>query len=885
MSPQPDDVKSLAYYAFRAKKTGVSIGGLTAGDYHVQIPDKVDLAKAKNLWEEMNDDALLPLDAIDLPQNDFLDIADQIYQGIHYREVRLTLPPLPPPPITHEPYFPKYLATISKDTRTSVAVNETIGRVNEVIESDVLHRCNGLVVGRVQSGKTRNYIGLMLKAADEGWNVILVLTSAIRSLALQTRNRIVEEFAKSGANNKQHIRELDFLSSNSNNELAGEKLNGDFFYWGVSMKQVDGLERIKSWLSISGQPLPSMRVMIIDDEADNATPDSNSKDPKNLDEEELDERIEAIRSAPNYGNLAEWFTYLRRREWPDIGAKTPEAKTFGEIDALLKGAKSKASQRDELVNSAAFRHFLGMDEFTDPPVENLIMAFFNKPLGGGDDSCGAFLLLLKSILDIARERSTINAAVCALVGPNPETGMYAYPFARCAYLGYTATPYANILNESPSGQSPIYADFIQSLSVPPQYFGTEAIFGCDWKTPEPRMPIVEPITDAEQDKILMPLRQESNLKADEALVCKCGNEKVEWKSLKDAIAWAFCMAAVRRHLRGKIADAKEREKRDHRWTTMIVNVHHVRAVHGIVREALEDYIRACCAEPDARAAFAESCHEVWTKQTQQFTLEKFNELFNGNVEPSRNYGDGVADYPVWEEIFPELMHFLEGYMETKDGVEQWVPNYTHTIVINSTPKGLQEQAEYNQDAADLAKHTVKELTGDHLWIVSGGNTIRRGLTLPGLTVSYFDRLRDSTCVDTLTQMGRWFGYRSGYELLPRVWMNLATLGEMKRIAVLEQRLHESIAHNFSQHYSPQDPAHFQHIDCWGRGLSGHARAKQVLEADVGTIAVTNDFYTDAVRRKKIYGVCEKFIEKKSAARRHDAPRTNTFTTSPRFGKR
>ncbi|TVS19591.1 MAG: endonuclease, partial [Gammaproteobacteria bacterium] len=50
----------------------------------------------------------------------------------------------------------------------------------------------------------------------------------------------------------------------------------------------------------------------------------------------------------------------------------------------------------------------------------------------------------------------------------------------------------------------------------------------------------------------------------------------------------------------------------------------------------------------------------------------------------------------------------------------------------------------------------------------GGFSLSRGLTLEGLTVSYF--LRNSMMYDTLMQMGRWFGYRPGYEDLCRVWI-------------------------------------------------------------------------------------------------------------------
>ncbi|MCZ4654578.1 Z1 domain-containing protein [Dietzia kunjamensis] len=53
-------------------------------------------------------------------------------------------------------------------------------------------------------------------------------------------------------------------------------------------------------------------------------------------------------------------------------------------------------------------------------------------------------------------------------------------------------------------------------------------------------------------------------------------------------------------------------------------------------------------------------------------------------------------------------------------------------------------------------------------VVIGGNTLSRGLTLEGLIVSYF--VRASNAYDSLLQMGRWFGYRIGYEDLQRVWM-------------------------------------------------------------------------------------------------------------------
>lgn len=58
-------------------------------------------------------------------------------------------------------------------------------------------------------------------------------------------------------------------------------------------------------------------------------------------------------------------------------------------------------------------------------------------------------------------------------------------------------------------------------------------------------------------------------------------------------------------------------------------------------------------------------------------------------------------------------------------------------------------------------------------IAVGGNSLSRGITLEGLCVSYF--YRESKMYDTLLQMGRWFGYRPGYEDIVKVWMSNNTM--------------------------------------------------------------------------------------------------------------
>lgn len=79
--------------------------------------------------------------------------------------------------------------------------------------------------------------------------------------------------------------------------------------------------------------------------------------------------------------------------------------------------------------------------------------------------------------------------------------------------------------------------------------------------------------------------------------------------------------------------------------------------------------------------------------------------------------------------------------------------------------------------------------GRHI-VAVGGNRLSRGLTLEGLTVSYF--LRTATMCDTLLQMARWYGFRSGYEDLIRIWTTDGIARWFTELALVEQSLRDSI---------------------------------------------------------------------------------------------
>lgn len=75
-------------------------------------------------------------------------------------------------------------------------------------------------------------------------------------------------------------------------------------------------------------------------------------------------------------------------------------------------------------------------------------------------------------------------------------------------------------------------------------------------------------------------------------------------------------------------------------------------------------------------------------------------------------------------------------------------------------------------------------------VAVGGNRLSRGLTLEGLTVAYF--LRTTTLADSLLQMARWYGFRTGYDDLIRIWTTEGIAEWFVELALVEESLRDSI---------------------------------------------------------------------------------------------
>lgn len=115
-------------------------------------------------------------------------------------------------------------------------------------------------------------------------------------------------------------------------------------------------------------------------------------------------------------------------------------------------------------------------------------------------------------------------------------------------------------------------------------------------------------------------------------------------------------------------------------------------------------------------------------------------------------------------------------------VSKWTEIQDH--LVESLSPVVVKAVNQRAGSANLDYHAYRD-SGLRV-IAIGGNSLSRGLTLEGLSTSYF--LRNSKMYDTLLQMGRWFGYRPGYEDLCRLWMTEEAVNWYSHITGATQEL-------------------------------------------------------------------------------------------------
>lgn len=202
-----------------------------------------------------------------------------------------------------EYYWPRYKAHLENKNFSPAGIdtleNKTLPKLMSYIgnpNEDSPFSIRGLVVGDVQSGKTSNYLGLITKAADAGYKVIFLLTGTIESLRRQTQKRVEEGFIGYDSVNAEDVgvgrgsrtpkaftsRNNDFTGKNDQNTTYKINDNASEPMIFVIKKNVSVLKKLYASLkninTSSAVSQITVPMIMIDDEADNASINTNKKD-------------------------------------------------------------------------------------------------------------------------------------------------------------------------------------------------------------------------------------------------------------------------------------------------------------------------------------------------------------------------------------------------------------------------------------------------------------------------------------------------------------------------------------------------------------------------------------------------------------------------------
>ena len=490
----------------------------------------------------------------------------------------------------------------------------------------------GLVIGNVQSGKTANMAALMAMAADWGWNMFIVLSGTIENLRIQTQERLHDDLNNERCNLSWSC--LEHLSTKSPIGSRAQDLHFEEYsrhrYFTVSLKNASRLMKLIQWLQKDRNKMKQMRILVIDDEADQA------------------------------------------------GINTAN------VDS--------------------------------------------------------------------NERKKINRLICALAnGLNENSRPVDDKYLAMNYIGYTATPYANILNEA-SRESLYPRNFISTLSVSKEYFGPQQIFGI----PDGQYGGLDIVRCVPGDDL------------DEIKDIHKGNSSDMPNSLSDAACWFVCCVAAMRHSGYK------------KPVSMLVHTSQRVPHHEQISNAIESWFNST-----SKKELLDRCRKVWEAETKRFSLQEFKEQY-----PDYGLIDKVADYPSFGEIKDEVPDILSISFKPIKLNEEGDLNYHHGIhlcVDNSANNGVTDEDEYLRLVYPDKYHMPDKAPA---FLVIGGATLSRGLTLEGLVSTFF--LRSVKQADTLMQMGRWFGYRKGYELYPRLWITDTARIQFDYLSILDQELRDEI---------------------------------------------------------------------------------------------
>lgn len=322
-------------------------------------------------------------------------------------------------------------------------------------------------------------------------------------------------------------------------------------------------------------------------------------------------------------------------------------------------------------------------------------------------------------------------------------------FEQSIYIGYTATPFANVfIDPDPEGANKFGEDlfprdFIISLKRSTDYVGPTRLFGVAEELEvgvegSQELPIIRRISDFEE---WLP-----------------GWHKKTWElgpSIPDSLETSilsFILVCAIRSARGQ-SDAHN---------SMLIHVTRFVDVQNDLKDLVDGYLHSI----RHRIVYGdgERAPSIW---------ESLKTLWESDFIPtSAQMVDSDVPTTSWEEIETHLIPAVKKIeVRSINGKSKEVLDY-----LNS-PQGLSV-------------------------IAVGGAKLSRGLTLEGLSVNYY--LRGTRIYDTLMQMGRWFGYRRGYLDLCRLYTTTEICDSYREVALATEELLVQFDEMASSNGTPKD---------------------------------------------------------------------------------
>lgn len=551
-------------------------------------------------------------------------------------------------------FMSRYLQKLAEDDwpRDSLTeLQESTARVLELLDDPQREGpwdWRGLVVGDVQSGKTAHYAGVINRAADAGYRVIIVLAGMHDVLRLQTQRRL----------------DQDFLGYDTAPRPKGE---------GGGRKAI-GVGKIDPRLIVDSLTTTQAKGDFSQTVADQA----------------------------NFAPLTQ----------PCLLVVKKNARILQNLNRWIGRLPDKSRAAPLLVID---------DEADQASVDT------------GDQP-----LLPNGTFDADYDPKRINGEIRKLLAS----------FGRAAYLGYTATPFANILihdARSADGYGPdlFPSTFIVSLTPPDDYFGPVAVFGTK-DDDSSGLPLIRYIDQTREGWI--PDRHDKTLRP------RFGAHEVIPPSLETAVD-AFILACAARSARG--------EANSH--NSMLIHVSRFVDVHDAVHAQVDYYLRtarAMIVGGDQRTLIR--LEELWITDFEPTTAEVIKTVFGRQTIRI-----------AWNQVLAELA----------DAAEK-----IEVVIANGSRKNDIDYDSYKESGRSL--------------IAVGGDKLSRGLTLEGLSISYF--LRISKQYDSLLQMGRWFGYRRRFADLCRLYTTADMEDWFQHVATATRNLRLQFAHMQITDATPAD---------------------------------------------------------------------------------